>query len=62
MLYFLCSQEVENEIVRSKSELVLCLPSLGLAWLGFMYSSLLYLKGGVYIAVGSLTDRPSDVV
>ena len=29
---------------------------------GFTYSSLLYLKGGVYIAVGSLTDGPSDVV
>ena len=33
-----------------------------LAWPGFMYSSLLYLKGGVYIAVGSPTDGPSDVV
>ena len=44
-------------IVRSESELVLCL-----SWLGLMYSSLLYLKGGVYIDVGSPTDGPSDVV
>ena len=58
----LCSQEVENGIVRSESELVLCLPSLCLACLGFTYSSPLYLKGGVYIAVGSPTDEPSDVV
>jgi len=32
------------------------------ASLGFTYSSLLYLKGGVYIAVGSPIDGPSDVV
>ena len=28
VLYCLCSQEIENEIVRSESELVLCLPEL----------------------------------
>ena len=49
--------EVENGIVRSESELV-----IALAWPGFTYSSLLYLKGGVYIAVGSPIDGPSDVV
>ena len=62
VLYCLCSQEVENGIVRSESELVLCLDPLGLALPGFTYSSLLYLKGGVYVAVGSLAHGPSDVV
>ena len=67
MLYCLCSQEVENGIVRSESELVLCLPFLGLrecreSLACAASASLLYLKGGVYIAVGSPTDGPSDVV
>ena len=62
VLYCLRSQEVESRVAQSEPELVLCLPWLGLAWLGFTYSSLLYLKGGVYIAVGSPTDGPSDVV
>ena len=59
----LCSQEVENGIVRSESELVLCLPLLGLAWLAWLYVLLPFIsQGGVYIAVGSPTDGPSDVV
>ena len=62
MLYCLCSEELENAIVRSESEIVLCLPSPGPPFPGLTYSSLLYLKGGVYIAVGSPIDGPSDVV
>ena len=67
MLYCLCSQEVENEIVRSESELVLCLAFLGLRECReslecAVSASLLYLKGGTYMAVDSPTGGPNDVV
>ena len=67
MLYCLCSQEVKNGIVRSESELVLCLALLSLrecrVCLEYAASaSLLYLKGGAYMVVESPTDGPNDVV
>ena len=67
MLYCLCSQEVDNGIVRSESELVLCLALLGLRECRESLecaasASLLYLKGGAYMAVGSPTGGPGDVV
>ena len=57
--------EVENGIVRSESEFVLCLPPSRLAFESLecaASASLLYLKGGTYMAVGSPTGRPNDVV
>ena len=67
MLYCLCSQEVENGIVRSESELVLCLAFLGLRECRESLecaasASLLYLKGGAYMAVESPIGGPNDVV
>ena len=56
---------VENGIVRSESELVLCLhPSrLALESLECAASaSLLYLKGGAYMAVESPIGEPNDVI
>ena len=53
--------KVENGIVRSESELMLCLASLGLrVFLCAASASLLYLKGGTYMAVGSPTDGPNQ--
>ena len=57
--------EVENGIVRSESELVLCLPPSRLAFESLecaASASLLYLKGGAYTAVESPTGGPNDVV
>ena len=69
MLYCLCSQEVENMIVRSESELVLCLALLGLREcresLVFECEASappLYLKGGAYMVVESPAGGPNDVV
>ena len=67
MLYCLYSQEVENGIVRSESELVLCLALLGLRECRVCLecaasASLLYLKGGAYMAVEPLTGGPNDAV
>ena len=63
MLYCLRSQEVERRVVRSESELVLCLASLDFESLECAASaSLLYLKGGAYMAIESPTDGPNDVV
>ena len=67
VLYYLCSQEVENGIVRSEYELMLCLASLVLRECRESLecaasASLLYLKGGAYMAVESPIGGPNDVV
>ena len=56
---------VENGIVRSESELVLCLPPSRLALESLecaASASFLYLMGGAYTAVESPTGGPNDVV
>ena len=67
MLYYLCSQEIENGIVRSEPELVLSLALLGLRECReglecAASTSLLCLKGGAYMAVESPTGGSNDVV
>jgi hypothetical protein len=58
--------EVENGIVRSESELLLCLvPTSRLAFESLACAasaSFSYLKGGAYMAVESPTSGPNDVV
>ena len=57
--------EVENGIVRSESEIVLCLLPSHLAFESLECAasgSLLYLKGGAYTTVESPTGGPNDVV
>ena len=61
----LVPSEVLNGIVRSESELVLCLPPSRLAFQSpecAASASLLYLKGGAYMAIGSPIGGPNDVV
>ena len=59
--------EVENGIVPSESELVLCLASLGLresreSLECAASASLLYLKGGTYMTVESPTGGSNDIL
>ena len=60
MLYCLRSKEVESRVARSENRacVVRVLESLKCA----VSASLLYLKGGAYMAVESPTDGPNDVV